>query len=410
MTAAANPDGSGRARDAARVAMELDRLARLQAQLVAHDCDAGLFYDPNNIRYATGTSNMDVYVLHIPCHYAFVPAEGLVTLFDFKSCEHLAEGHPAVGEAREATNWFHFFTGSRTEEYAHRWAAEIAGLLGASRSPGHGPKRLAVDRLDPYGLRALERLGVEVVDGGEVANLARVIKSDAEILAMRAALEACERAIGAMEAALEPGITEQALWAVMHHTAIAEGGGWFETRLLSSGPRTNPWFQECSDRVIRNGDLVAFDTDHIGVGGYAVDISRTWLAGDGRASGEQRTMYAAAFEQVQRNTEMLGPGMTFAEVSERAHRPPEDLHFPPGNAVVLHGVGVSNEYPLVLNRDLFGSDGYDGMVEPGMVLCVESLVAPAGRPEAVKLEEQVLITDTGAEILSAYPFSKELLG
>ena len=409
MTAAANPDGPGPAPDAARVTMELDRLDRLQAQLVAHDCDAGLFYDPNNIRYATGTSNMDVYVLHIPCRYAFVPAEGLVTLFDFKSCEHLAEGHPAVGEAREATNWFHFFTGSRTEEYAGRWAAEIAGLLGAGRSPGHGPKRLAVDRLDPYGLRALERLGVEVVDGGEVANLARVIKSEAEIAAMRVALAACERAIGAMEAALEPGITEQQLWAVMHHTAIREGGGWFETRLLSSGPRTNPWFQECSDRVIGNGDLVAFDTDHIGVGGYAVDISRTWLAGDGRASGEQRTMYAAAFEQVQRNTEMLGPGMTFAEVSERAHRPPEDLHFPPGNAVVLHGVGVSNEYPLVLNRELFGADGYDGIVEPGMVLCVESLVAPAGRPEAVKLEEQVLITDTGAEILSAYPFSEKLL-
>ena len=195
----------------------------------------------------------------------------------------------------------------------------------------------------------------------------------------------------------------------MHRTAIAEGGGWFETRLLASGPRTNPWFQECSDRVIRDGDLVAFDTDHIGVGGYAVDISRTWLAGDGHPSGEQRTMYGAAYEQVQRNIEMLRPGMTFAEVSERAHRPAGDLHFPPGNAVVLHGLGVSNEYPLVVNRDLFGADGYDGIVEPGMVLCVEGLVAPAGRPEAVKLEEQVLITETGAEVLSAYPFSEALL-
>ena len=267
MTAVADPEGLGRAGDAARVAMELDRLARLQAQLVAHGCDAGLFYDPNNIRYATGTSNMDVYVLHVPCRYAFVPAEGRVTLFDFKACEHLSESHPAVGEAREAVSWFHFFTGSRTEEYAHRWAAEIAGLLGANRSPGHGPKRLAVDRLDPYGLRALERHGVEVVDGGEVANLARVIKSGAEIEAMRAALAACERAIGAMEAALEPPITEQELWAVMHHTAIAEGGGWFETRLLSSGPRTNPWFQECSNRVISDGDLVAFvEPDFIGRG------------------------------------------------------------------------------------------------------------------------------------------------
>ena len=79
------------------------------------------------------------------------------------------------------------------------------------------------------------------------------------------------------------------------------------------------------------------------------------------------------------------------------------------NLAVVHGVGVSNEYPLVLNRELFGTDGYDGVVEPGMVLCVESLVAPAGRPEAVKLEEQVLITETGTEVLSAYPFCEELL-
>ena len=389
--------------------MELDRLVRLQAQLVAHGCDAGLFYDPNNIRYATGTSNMDVYVLHIPCRYAFVPAEGPVTLFDFKACEHLSEGHPAVGEVREATNWFHFFTGSRTEEYAGRWAAEVVDLLGADRS-GRGPKRLAVDRLDPYGLWALERLDVEVVDGGEIANLARVIKSAAEIVAMRAALAACERAIGAMEAAAGAG--DDRAGTVGRHAPHRHRRGRRVVRDPAAdvpGPRTNPWFQECSDRVIRNGDLVAFDTDHIGVGGYGVDISRTWLAGDARPTGEQRTMYAAAYEQVQRNIEMLEPGLTFAEVSERAHRPPGDLHFPPGNAVVVHGLGVSNEYPLVVNRELFGTDGYDGIVEPGMVLCVESLVAPAGRPEAVKLEEQVLITETGAEVLSAYPFSEALL-
>jgi Xaa-Pro aminopeptidase len=61
-------------------------------------------------------------------------------------------------------------------------------------------------------------------------------------------------------------------------------------------------------------------------------------------------------------------------------------------------------------RELFGTDGHHGVVEPGMVLCVESLVAPAGRPEAVKLQEQVLITETGTEVLSAYPFCEELSG
>src|SRR5687768_7071208 len=69
--------------------LDIGRLARLKAQLRAFDCAAGLYYDPINIRYATGTSNMQVYALHNPCRYVFVATEGAVILFEFKGCEHL---------------------------------------------------------------------------------------------------------------------------------------------------------------------------------------------------------------------------------------------------------------------------------------------------------------------------------
>jgi Xaa-Pro aminopeptidase len=46
--------------------MHLARLARLRAELRRIGCAGGLFYDPTNIRYATGTSNMQVYTLHTP--------------------------------------------------------------------------------------------------------------------------------------------------------------------------------------------------------------------------------------------------------------------------------------------------------------------------------------------------------
>ena len=71
---------------------------------------------------------------------------------------------------------------------------------------------------------------------------------------------------------------------MLHAENIRRGGEWIETRLLASGPRTNPWFQECGAAVIEAGDIVAFDTDLIGPYGYCADISRTWLAGDGRPS------------------------------------------------------------------------------------------------------------------------------
>ena len=101
------------------------------------------------------------------------------------------------------------------------------------------------------------------------------------------------------------------------------------------------------------------------------------------------------------NIELLRPGASFAEISDAAHLPPAGLHSPT-NAAVAHGIGLCNEYPLILNRD-HRAAGYDGQVEAGMVLCVESLVAPPGGDQAVKVEEQILVTADGPEVLSALP-------
>ena len=147
--------------------------------------------------------------------------------------------------------------------------------------------------------------------------LARAIKSADEIRAMRCALATCEAAMAAMQAALRPGISEQELWARLHAENVRRGGEWIETRLLSSGLRTNPWFQECSSRVIEAGDLVAFDTDLIGPYGYCADISRTWLCGDRPASAAQRDLYRLAQEQIAHNLALVRPGLGLREFSEQ---------------------------------------------------------------------------------------------
>ncbi len=376
--------------------LEAGRLERLRASIAESGCDAGLFYDPTTVRYATGTSNMQVYSLHNPCRYVFVPADGDVVLFEFKGCEHLSAGHLGVAEVRNAVSWYDFISGNRSAEFAGQWANEIVALLG----PGGGD--LAVDRLDPIGAEALACRGVRVHEGQRVANRARMIKTSEEIKAIRLAIEACEAGVADMRNVLAPGLTEQQVWAELHRANIASGGEWLETRLLTSGNRTNPWYQECSDRIIESGDLVAFDTDLIGIGGYSVDISRTWLAGDARPTSNQQRLFDAAHEQLVANTELLRPGASFAEISHAAHLPPRDIHSVT-NAAVAHGIGLCNEYPLILNRDHFASGGYDGEVQEGMVLCVEALAAPPGGSESVKLEEQILITARGPAPLSSYP-------
>ena len=117
-----------------------------------------------------------------------------------------------------------------------------------------------------------------------------------------------------------------------------------------------------------------------------------------------RCLFDAAHEQLVHNTALLQPGASFAEISQAAHLPPDDIHSVT-NAAVAHGIGLCNEYPLILNRDHFATGGYDGEVQAGMVLCVEALAAPPGGTEAVKLEEQVLITTSGPEPLSTYPLA-----
>ncbi|MEW9838408.1 M24 family metallopeptidase, partial [Mesorhizobium marinum] len=242
-----------------------------------------------------------------------------------------------------------------------------------------------------------------------VMESARLIKSPDEMLAMRRAIVACEAAMGEMEAALRPGISENELWAELHHGNIARSGEWIETRLLSSGPRTNPWFQECSSRKIEAGDLVAFDTDLIGPYGFCADLSRTWLCGDGQASNEQRDLFRIAANQIARNTELLRPGIAFRDLVERSAVPPPDC-FPARYGVLYHGVGLADEYPTLPHAHDWAADTPDGVLEPGMVLCVESYIGRLGGREGVKIEEQVLITEAGNEQLSRYPLDARLLG
>ena len=382
-------------------ALRRERLTRLRRVLRDADVAGVVFLDPINIRYATDISNMQVWCLHNPTRYAFVASEGPLVQFEFASCEHLARGLETVDEVRPATAWTYLMAGPEAEAAAARWAAEIADLVACH---GGGNRRIAVDRLDFVGFLALQRRGIDVVDGQSLAEQARAIKTPQELVAIRQSIAACETAVLATNAALRPGLSEQELWSVLHQKNIASGGEWIETRLLASGPRTNPWYQECSARVIEHGDLVALDTDLVGRHGYCCDISRTWRAGDGRPSDRQRRTYALAFGHLDRLLDLVGPGVTLGDLAARIGDPP------PGHRVyscLVHGIGLCDEFPVAFWRNQTGR--YDAALCPGMTLCVESYLAPEHAAEGVKLEEQVLITETGLEVLSSLPFEEDWL-
>jgi Xaa-Pro dipeptidase len=384
-------------------AMRKYRLERIRAELKRCDYAGVLLYDPVNIRYAT---DMQLWVAHNPTRHCFVATDGPVVLFDYFSCEHLSDHSGVVDEVRPAVSFMYMYGGELTDMKARRWAEGIADLV---KQHGGGNGRIAVDHLNQEGVQQLARLGISVGNGEAVMESARLIKSSDEILAMRRAIVACEAAMGEMEAALAPGISENELWAELHRANIARGGEWIETRLLSTGPRTNPWFQECSSRIIEAGDLVAFDTDLIGPYGFCADLSRTWLCGDGQPSNEQRDLFRIAADQIAHNTALPRPGIGFRELVETSEIPPPDC-FPTRYGVLYHGVGLADEYPTLPHAADWTEDTPDGVLEPGMVLCVESYIGRLGGREGVKIEEQILITETGNEQLSRYPLDARLLG
>ncbi len=374
------------------------RLGRIREQLQRLDYAGLLLFDQVNCRYACDATNMQIWCSHYETRCVFVATEGPMVLFDYGHFPHLAEDLPLISEYRVNPSFYYFTAGPNTDRRAHEFGAVIADLV---RTHGGGNQRLAVDRLSWTGTEPLLNQGLSVHDGLEVMELARVRKSADELVLMQKAIDVCEVGMQQMREALVPGITENALWAHLHQANISLGGEWIETRLLSSGPRTYPWFRESSMRLIEDGDMVSFDTDLIGPYGYCADLSRSWVCGD-RPHGRQRNLYALAREQVEHNCGILRAGVTFREVSERAWTIPAQ-YADNRYSSLIHGVGLADEYPSIKHIQDFERKGYEGVLEKNMVLCVESYIGSEKEGEGVKLEEQVVITEEGCRLLSSYP-------
>src|SRR6266481_3652511 len=175
------------------------RLERVRAELKRRDYMGCLLADPINIRYATGSRNMQVWTLHAPARWAFVPAEGPVVLYEFMSSKHVNDGIETIDEIRPSTPWIYFLAGPRCAEKVALWASEIADMV---KRHGGGNARLAIDRCEPMGAFRLAELGVEIEDAQEMLEQARLIKSPEEIAAIRLSMDVCDAAIARMREAL----------------------------------------------------------------------------------------------------------------------------------------------------------------------------------------------------------------
>ncbi|WP_420863780.1 dimethylsulfonioproprionate lyase DddP [Algirhabdus cladophorae] len=392
-------------------AMRRFRWERLTQHVVDRDYGGVLMFDPLNIRYATDSTNMQLWNTHNPFRAVLVCADGYMVIWDYKNAPFLSGFNPLVREVRSGADLFYFDRGDKVDVAADVFSRQVVDLI---REHGGGNMRLAADKVMIHGLRALEAQGFEVMEGEELTEKARSIKGPDEILAMRCANHSCQTAVKAMEDFARANVgdgrtSEDDIWAVLHAENIKRGGEWIETRLLASGPRTNPWFQECGPRITQQNEIISFDTDLVGSYGICIDISRSWWIGDRKPRPDMIYAMQHSVEHIQTNMQMLKPGVNIQDLSRNTHVL-DDKYQALKYGCLMHGVGLCDEWPLVAYPDQMVEGAFDYELQPGMTLCVEALVGEVGGDFSIKLEDQVLITEDGFENLTTYPFDPDLMG
>ena len=371
------------------------RLDRVKKELEKKNLEACILFDPVNIRYALDTTNMSIYNMHNLTRYCFIPVNGPVILYEYFNCEGMSSHLNLINEIRPAITWDYFSNGDQANEQLKKWINEIKDL---SSSYFNG-KKLAIDVINGPAVTALNKAGIEVVDAKLIIEQARVIKSPEELKCMKAALEVAEIGVAKMREELKAGMTEDALWSILHKTNIEHGGEWIECRILSSGERTNPWMQESSNKIIQKGEIVSFDTDMVGPYGYCADISRAFVEGH-KFNDDQKKLYQMAVEQINHNYRLIKSGTSFKEFTEKSWKLPEEYY---GNrySCMLHGIGLCDEWPAIK----YPTDGgqREGHFEKNMTITLESYIGKVGGKEGIKLEQQYLVGENNLELMSHHP-------
>lgn len=383
------------------------RLALTRKGMRDHGLPAMILVDPNQIFYATGAMNMQLWSTRVPARYLVVFAEGPAILYDHVGGVHLAKDLPTIDEIRTSEGLDYISSGGDPAGAAARFADDMCAVI---RDVDPAIDLVAVDRLPFTAVDALRARGLHVRDALEALSLTRAIKLEIELPYIREAMRRVEWGVARLENSAEPDRTEAETWAEFHYGLMAKEGQYVSTRLFQSGPNTFPYFQETGARVLEYGDLLCLDTDAVAFENYAVDFSRTFLCGSGRPTNDQRLLYARARDQLEWNAELLRPHVEFRELAEKAWQVPDE-HMASRYYCIGHGLGMAGEFPNIPHTGATGVPyPLAGRLEPGMIICLESYIGWERSKEGVKLEDQFLILENGVERMSLYPFDARLGG
>jgi Xaa-Pro aminopeptidase len=251
---------------------------------------------------------------------------------------------------------------------------------------------------------------LQLEDGDTPMQLARMLKLEEEMVLIEEATAIADAVCATASAAVADGMRECEVAGEAMRTLFRLGGEYAHvmTPFVASGEHMAPPHRICSDKLIRNGDVVFID---IGAawGGYFGDMARTVICG--QPSEEQRRIYTAVYEGLKAGIAEMRPGRTNKHAAEAMIRT-ADKYGLGGRFLSLfigHGVGIGANEPPYIGETLPNAPTYE--FKPGMVFAVEPLIWVEGvrGGGGVRLEEMVSITEDGPHVISRAPFDHRLM-
>jgi Xaa-Pro aminopeptidase len=384
--------------------LRTQRLQRAKDLLAKSEMGALLCFDMNNVRYLTAT-HIGTWAQDKANRFTLLPQNDDPILWDFGSaarhhqlhCPWLGErSRPGISMLRGTMSPEH----GRAEDVARKIRVELE-MRGLHKEP------VGIDIIELPVLFALQREGVSVVDGQQLMSEARVIKTQDEIALLNTSAAMVDAAYHDLYRAMKPGMRENEAVGLVSKVLYDLGSEYVEAVNAISGERCNPHPHVFSDRILRPGDPVYYDILHSYMG-YRTCYYRTFAIGS--ASHAMVDAYKRCRDYLDAAIELIRPGRSTGEVAAVWPRA-QDFGFPNEEAAFAlqygHGIGLAIWEKPVISRLV--SLEHPQEIKPGMVFALETFWPSTDGWSAARIEEEIVVTETGHEVITRFPAEQLLV-
>lgn len=380
------------------------RLQRAREKLEEHKLGALLCLYDENIRYITATLTPNWNKLKPGLRYVLLPSGGEPILYEQGDIRYQVMRHSPwlkKEHVRYSYAWIKGAAGAASYSQARKFAFDIKEQL---KKHGVADAPLGIDLVDINMINAFKEANINWTDGMTPMMEARAIKSKDEIECLRTAAAIADGCHYALRDFMRPGLTENQITAfAMHYLYNVPGVEDVEDVIVSSGPNTWPNWRNFSDRIVRPGDILFIDLAAVTWNGYKTCYYRTYCIGK-KPTTEQKETYRQALDWLYKSIEAVKPGATTADIAKCWPEATKLWGYESEDEAAAnmwgHGLGLA-QYDLPVVSRIYSLD-FPYTIQQGMTFALETQHGKMFE-YGVRIEEMLVVTETGYEILSKFP-------